>query len=165
MPTSWWETGHRVFIFGFSWGAYTARVLAAMLHTFGLMPRGAHNLLPYVIKNYRAISDRSNKRRMANIEETYRDFRKTFARPAFSPDDEERHFPVHFLGVWDTVSTVGWVWDPKSFRYTAFRPSVVYSRHAIVIDERRIFFVKTASHLARAISKNPARVASTESPS
>src|SRR6266404_1134644 len=35
-----WEPGDRVFIFGFSRGAYTARVLAGLLHTFGLMPRG-----------------------------------------------------------------------------------------------------------------------------
>ena len=52
----------------------------------------------------------------------------------------ERHFPVHFLGVWDTVSTVGWVWNPKSFRNTAFNPSVEFARHAIAIDERRVFF-------------------------
>jgi uncharacterized protein (DUF2235 family) len=135
-----WKLGDKVFVFGFSRGAYTARVLAGMLHAFGLMPRGAHNLLPYVIKNYRALSDRSNKGKMANLEETYGDFRKTFARQISIQDDEERRFPVHFLGVWDTVSTVGWLWDPKSFRHTAFNPNITYARHALAIDERRIFF-------------------------
>lgn len=135
-----WENNDRVFIFGFSRGAYTARVLAGLLHTFGLMPRGANNLLPYVIKNYRELSDRSGQNQMRNLEKTYAEFRRTFARPASGPADQERHFPVHFLGVWDTVSTVGWVWDPKSFRYTAYNPSVTYARHAMAIDERRIFF-------------------------
>jgi len=135
-----WEMGDRVFIFGFSRAAYTARVVAGLLHTFGLMPRGAYNLLPYVINNYRALSNRSDKAGMRNIEEMYREFRNTFARPASGAHEEERHFPVHFLGVWDTVSTVGWIWDPKSFRHTAFNPSIVYARHAIAIDERRIFF-------------------------
>ena len=77
---------------------------------------------------------------MSVLEETYQDFRRTFARPASGPDDQERYFPVHFLGVWDTVSTVGWVWNPKSFRNTAFNPSVEFARHAIAIDERRVFF-------------------------
>ena len=36
-----WESGCRVFLFGFSRGAYTARVLAAMLHAMGLLPRVA----------------------------------------------------------------------------------------------------------------------------
>ena len=135
-----WEAGDRVFIFGFSRGAYTARVLAGLLHTFGLMPSGATNLLPYVIKNYRALSDRSDKDKMRNIEQISGEFRRTFARPVSGQDEKERHFPVHFLGVWDTVSTVGWIWDPKSFRHTAFNPSLVYARHAMAIDERRIFF-------------------------
>ncbi|MBV8212095.1 MAG: DUF2235 domain-containing protein [Verrucomicrobia bacterium] len=134
-----WEAGDRVFIFAFSRGAYTARVLAGLLHTFGLMPRGAYNLLPYVIKNYHALSDRTNKDETRNIEQIYQEFRRTFAR-AVPGDEKERHFPVHFLGVWDTVSTVGWIWDPKSFRHTAYNPSIVYARHAIAIDERRIFF-------------------------
>jgi uncharacterized protein (DUF2235 family) len=115
-----WEFPDNVFIFGFSRGAYTARVLAGLLHTFGLLPPGAYNLLPYVIRNYRALSDRSIKDQR-QIVKTYCEFRKTFARPASDPHDEERHFPVHFLGVWDTVSTVGWIWDPKTLSTYGFQ--------------------------------------------
>jgi len=43
-----WEPGDRVFLFGFSRGAYTARVLAGLLHALGLLPRGSYNLTPYV---------------------------------------------------------------------------------------------------------------------
>src|ERR1700737_4659173 len=43
-----WEPGDKVFLFGFSRGAYTARVLAAVLHALGLLPRGNAQLLPYV---------------------------------------------------------------------------------------------------------------------
>ena len=67
------------------------------------------------------------------------DFRHTFAREV-KPGDEERRFQVHFLGVWDTVSSVGWVWDPKHFPFTAYNPSVKHIRHAVAIDERRAFF-------------------------
>ena len=134
-----WQPGDRVYIFGFSRGAYTARVLAGLLHTLGLMPHGADNLLPYLIKGYRSLSDRAAGDQMSARDEVYRDFRRTFARPT-AAEDQERHFPVHFLGVWDTVSTIGWVWDPKSFRHTAFNPSVRFARHAIALDERRVFF-------------------------
>jgi hypothetical protein len=66
-------------------------------------------------------------------------FRRTFARALFE-GDHDRHFPVHFLGVWDTVSSVGWVWNPDKFPYTANNPSVKVARHAVSIDERRCFF-------------------------
>src|SRR5262245_31177154 len=33
-----WEPGDRVWLFGFSRGAYTARVLAAFVHVMGLLP-------------------------------------------------------------------------------------------------------------------------------
>jgi Uncharacterized conserved protein len=35
-----WEPGDQVLVFGFSRGAYSARVLAGMLHALGLLPRG-----------------------------------------------------------------------------------------------------------------------------
>ena len=41
-----WEPNDRVFLFGFSRGAYTARVLAGFLHQLGLLPRGNYNLIP-----------------------------------------------------------------------------------------------------------------------
>jgi len=46
-----WRPGDRVFMFGFSRGAYTARALAALLHLFGLLPAGSQNLLPYLMRN------------------------------------------------------------------------------------------------------------------
>src|ERR1700754_2707468 len=40
-----YEPGSRVFLFGFSRGAYIARVLAGMLHSLGLLSRGNHGLV------------------------------------------------------------------------------------------------------------------------
>ena len=45
-----WEPGDSVFLFGFSRGAYTVRVLAGMLYALGLLPRHNPNLVPYVIR-------------------------------------------------------------------------------------------------------------------
>jgi uncharacterized protein (DUF2235 family) len=136
-----WEPGDRVFLFGFSRGAYTVRVLAGLLHALGLLSRANTNLVPYLLRLFAAGRGRtsppadngSNYWRLCN------GFRWTFAR-AVSETSDDRRFPVHFLGVWDTVSTVGWVWNPKTFPYTAWNPSVAHVRHAVSVDERRWFF-------------------------
>ena len=136
-----WEPGDQVFLFGFSRGAYSARVLAGMLHALGLLPRGNSNLVPYVMRLYQGFRNerKSLGGKAGPWQKLCDDFRWTFSRTAFEGDDK-RHFPVHFLGVWDTVSSVGWVWDPDSFPFTACNPSVGIIRHAVSVDERRWFF-------------------------
>lgn len=137
-----WEPGDRVFLFGFSRGAYTVRVLAGMLHALGLLPRGNQNLVPYVMRLFSAVR-RAGRPTEAGGDSSYwklcDDFRRTFSRPMHD-GDEARRFRTHFLGVWDTVSSVGWVWDPTKFPFTAKNPSIDVVRHAVAIDERRAFF-------------------------
>ena len=135
-----WRPGDRVFIIGFSRGSYSARALAALLHMFGLLPSGGQALLPYVLRWFRAArhayqkSDASRREFQAFCSS----FRDTFAQAI--PTLGDRSFPVHFLGVFDTVSSVGWVWDPMILLFTKSNPSVITARHAISIDERRCFF-------------------------
>ena len=136
----YWEPGDRVFLYGFSRGAYTARVLAGFLHVFGLLPAGDQCLLPYGLRLYAASRKRLNLGRRSHDEfwNLCDGFRETFSREI--PGRADRRFPVHFLGVWDTVSSVGWVWEPARFPFTARNPSVSIVRHAVSIDERRWFF-------------------------
>jgi uncharacterized protein (DUF2235 family) len=128
----WWEPGDRVFLFGFSRGAYTVRVLAGLLHALGLLPRGGHNLVPYAMRLFAAV------RRDTSYWTLCDEFRRTFARPA--PGADDRRFRVDFLGTWDTVSSVGWIWEPATFPFTAGNPSIDTIRHAVSVDERRWFF-------------------------
>jgi uncharacterized protein (DUF2235 family) len=137
-----WEPGDQVFLFGFSRGAYTVRVLAGLLHTLGLLPRGNQNLVPYVVRLFNAIrkaGTHEESDRARAYWELCNAFRWTFVRPVPGSSDDRR-FHVHFLGVWDTVSSVGWVWDPLKFPYTAHNPSIAIIRHAVSVDERRWFF-------------------------
>jgi uncharacterized protein (DUF2235 family) len=115
-----WEPGDRIFLFGFSRGAYTVRVLAGMIHKVGLLHADNGHLVQY--------ADRMFKREIN--ENIYSGFKRTFARDC----------RIHFLGLWDTVSSVGWVWDPVVLPNTATNSSVEIVRHAIAIDERRAFF-------------------------
>jgi uncharacterized protein (DUF2235 family) len=48
--------------------------------------------------------------------------------------------PADFVGVWDTVSSVGWFSNPISLPYTANNHDIAIGRHAVAIDERRTFF-------------------------
>jgi len=66
-----------------------------------------------------------------NSERTAR-FKTTFSH---------EHCDVHFVGVWDTVSSVGII-RGKSFPGTdKFNDSVCYFRHALALDERRVKFL------------------------
>lgn len=145
-----WEPGDRVFLFGFSRGAYTVRVLAAMLHELGLLPRCNQNMVPYAMRLFRAVRSRAatvNRDGNSNYWKLSNKFRSTFARPIpVTGMDDNRRFPVEFMGVWDTVSSVGWVWEPATFPYTASNPSIRVIRHAVSIDERRCFFRQNLFH-------------------
>jgi uncharacterized protein (DUF2235 family) len=118
----YYQEGDQIFIFGFSRGAYTARVVAGMLHKVGLLTQGNEELIPFAWDTYQ------NQR-----DETISDgLKSTFCRPV----------RVHFLGLWDTVSSVGWAWAPQHLPYTQNNPSVDTVRHAAALDERRVYFVQ-----------------------
>ena len=136
-----WKPEDRVFLFGFSRGAYTVRALAGVLHALGLLPRGNQNLIPYAMRLYQAIqnSDAHGGEEATNLRKLFDDYRKTFSQK-IAEKDEERHFRVHFLGLWDTVSSVGWAWDPQYCAYATHNPSIDIIRHAVALDERRWFF-------------------------
>jgi len=126
-----YEPGDRIFLFGFSRGAYTVRVIAALIHACGLMSQDNANLIPYAFNLFRE----EYKKEASGPDQPLRlpicdQFRATFSRV----------IPVYFIGVWDTVSSVGQVYDPFKLPYTKTNPSVEIVRHAISIDERRKFF-------------------------
>jgi uncharacterized protein (DUF2235 family) len=116
-----YEPGDRIYVFGFSRGAYTARALCGMLYILGLITPGNEGQIPYAI--------RLIKRRKINFD-VAEDFKRTFSIDC----------PVHFIGVWDTVSSVGWVYNAVRFPFTAKNPGLNIVRHAVSIDERRAFF-------------------------
>src|SRR3954469_17074261 len=75
-----WTPGDSVFVFGFSRGAYTARPLAAVLHSLGLLPRGNQNLIPYVLRLFGGMP---RSRSGPAVDEYFKlcdEFRRTFAR-------------------------------------------------------------------------------------
>jgi uncharacterized protein (DUF2235 family) len=116
------EPDDQVFLFGFSRGAYTVRVLASLLHMYGLLPRGNESLVPYAIRMMTATG-----REKFELAKLFRDTFSISCKP-------------WFVGVWDTVSSVGWVDNPLKVPYTANNPDIEFGRQAISIDEHRAFF-------------------------
>ncbi len=44
------------------------------------------------------------------------------------------------MGIWDTVSSVGWIYEPLRLLNMAQNPIIQVGRHAVSIDERRAFY-------------------------
>src|SRR5580704_13751632 len=123
-----YEQGDNVYLFGFSRGAYTARAIAGVLHMFGLLCPGNEGLIPYVVRMYAKRTRKADGK--THTFAVASGFKATFCRSC----------PPHMVGLWDTVSSVGWIWDPLKLPYTARNPDMAHGRHAISIDERRCYF-------------------------
>lgn len=134
------QAGDRVFLFGFSRGAYTVRVLAAFIYVMGLLPRDQLDLADYAFSAYKKASSDAE-------------------RSGKTPDDsqlrEAWHFrqiaggrliDIEFIGVWDTVASVivprqdNFLLDMQTLRFTRTNNSVKKFRQAMSIDERRRMF-------------------------
>jgi uncharacterized protein (DUF2235 family) len=137
------EESDHIFLFGFSRGAYTVRAVTALLHMYGLIRRGNEPLVPYAIRMMMAITslrERDDPEKNKNELDRYfgiaREFKDHFCG-ACKP---------YFVGVWDTVSSVGWIENPVRLPYTSNNPDIQIGRHAIAIDERRAFFRSNLWH-------------------
>jgi uncharacterized protein (DUF2235 family) len=120
-----------IYLFGFSRGAYTVRVLAGFLHLIGLLQPDQLNIDGYAFAAYKRASEQGdftiawNFRRIANAQSV----------------------AIRFLGVWDTVASVLvprrdrlYVPSLLTLPYTRTNPSVQTFRQAMAIDERRRMF-------------------------
>jgi uncharacterized protein (DUF2235 family) len=130
------ERDDKLFLFGFSRGAYTVRAVASLLRMYGLIQSGNEPLVPYAIRMMIGINRASKDKNQgqAAIGQYFAladDFKITMAGVECQP---------WFIGVWDTVSSVGWIENPLKLPYIASNPDIRVGRHALAIDERRAFF-------------------------
>ena len=125
------EEHDRIYIFGFSRGAYSARVLAGFLHTFGLMEARNLNLLDYAYRAYKRIGSSGGEDAFAEM--------RLFER-IMRPDRP----PVRLLGLFDTVASViesgRTLPRLRSHAHTRNNSSVEAVRHAVAISDRRTMF-------------------------
>lgn len=123
--------GDELYLFGFSRGAYTARVLAGFIHMIGLLEPEQLNLCGYALTSYK----RANEENDLSL------------AWQFKRNVRSRTVLMRLVGVWDTVSSVIvprrdrlYLPDLERLPYTRRNPSVKAFRQAISIDERRRMF-------------------------
>jgi uncharacterized protein (DUF2235 family) len=129
------RSADRLFLFGFSRGAYTARVLAGFIHSVGLLPKENLNLLTYAYQAYKDIGSARKPEDSVGAFDEVRLYTRTF-RPVRAK--------IEFLGLFDTVSSViesgRHGFRLRSHAFTRRNTSVKSVRHAVAIDERRTMF-------------------------
>lgn len=140
--------GDRIFLFGFSRGAFQVRSLSGLIYTVGLLKSSAHNYARTAFRKYEQFRPR-------NIGKDHARGDTREARAHLSDDEAELFHDhdalrIHFLGVWDTVAGLGlpmWGWSFEllrirtSYHNTTVVPCVDHAYHAVAMDEHRSSFM------------------------
>lgn len=128
--------GDKIYLFGFSRGAYTVRALSGLINNCGIVTR-PH--APLIAQAWTMYKDPQAKNHPNG--EAARAFRERHAHPSRA---------VHFVGVWDTVgalgvpfSLMGLLESDDEFYDTKMGSNVSVARHALAIDEQRVDFEPT----------------------
>jgi uncharacterized protein (DUF2235 family) len=144
-----YREGDEIYVMGFSRGAFTARAVVGMVNAFGLLPMHSNNLLPMLLHVYFTETDAMPKRSQEEIHLPPKRTRQVLidkVRDNNIPENR-RDITVQFVGVWDTVATLGippldrqisvvakmtdQQGRPKKFRHV---------RQALALDEQRVMF-------------------------
>jgi hypothetical protein len=147
-----YQPGDQIYLFGFSRGAFTVRCISGMIHLFGVLNPQHETMLPTLLRVY--FSDVKTAgiftvfklcKRMLGVEAA----EELRARQAVADqiritfcDSERQQAPVHFIGVWDTVESVGLpgVGPKISSTSSIQHKRIRHVRHALSLDEHRITY-------------------------
>ncbi len=145
-----------VYLFGFSRGAYTVRVLAGLIHKVGLVSPQQINLAGAGLTAYKQFSGSNGQAALGLEPHQLVDAVDDTGPGPVTRDDQAAQFArilstrwptVRFVGVWDTVASVivprpdrFYLPSLQELAFTQNNPSVKAFRQAISIDERRRMF-------------------------
>nr|WP_028913876.1 DUF2235 domain-containing protein [Pseudorhodobacter ferrugineus] len=128
---SHYEVGDRIFLLGYSRGAYAVRSLAGAIDQVGLLKR-----------------DCATER---NVQLAYRHYQldpQSHAAQAFAREFCHDSVPIEMVGVWDTVKALGmrlpFLWmlteHEHAFHNHALGHSIKHGFHALALNETRVVF-------------------------
>ena len=153
-----WQPGDRIYIFGFSRGAYTARCLAHVLELVGIPTKANGGPLSLERTALRGVAKAGVKTMYAlglpvkNLDKRRRNLEAFRAKYDCVTGTGTGAIP-YFVGVWDTVAALGWghFAASKLIRTLPFLSTnydmhfvsdIPFGRHAMAIDEYRRDFVR-----------------------
>lgn len=130
------QEGDELCFFGFSRGAYTIRALCGLINNCGIIKRDDANLINEAFKLYK----RSGKAYKPGGDKA------VAFRDKYSYESRQ----IKFVGVWDTVGSMGIPFSflglfktSDEFYDTKIGGNISYARHALAIDECRTDFEPT----------------------
>ncbi|KIM35784.1 hypothetical protein M413DRAFT_32248 [Hebeloma cylindrosporum] len=159
-----YEKGDRIFMFGFSRGAYQVRVLSAMIDKVGLIRKEIDQEIPFTYKIYvdpkselHTVTRVGSEKMEENISIAYKIYvdpkselhtvtrvgseemeEKISMAQWFNRTFSHSDVSVHFVGAWDTDWSIG-VGRGKNLSKTIKGMNHVrYFRHALPLDEQRV---------------------------
>lgn len=156
-----YNEGDEIFIFGFSRGAYTARSLAGLVAMDGILkagsPVGVGELFDRYKKGYEETIWKLKGIEASNDARNLTEQEKWLLKYSIPVN-------VQFVGVWDTVGSVGWKAgnfqgiSRSTFGYlqTGLRTHILNAYQALAIDEHRDDFAPTLWDVRHPNDKNAA---------
>jgi uncharacterized protein (DUF2235 family) len=131
-----YNPGDKIFLFGFSRGAYTVRALSGLINNCGIVQRKHANLINEAWKIYKS----PNKKNCPS----------GMAAKQFRLQNSHQSREINFVGVWDTVgalgipfSLMGLLSHHDEFYDLKMGSNIKFARHALAIDEQRVDFEPT----------------------
>jgi uncharacterized protein (DUF2235 family) len=140
-----YNPGDRLFVFGFSRGAFTARSLAGLISKCGLLRPGAPMSLKQLYDRYKLGSVPYSILHLAKMPDTNLLLEDKWLKKY------SMAIPIWFQGVWDTVGALGVPFgnipiisrSNYGFLETDLRINDTHAYHALAIDEHREAFAPT----------------------
>jgi uncharacterized protein (DUF2235 family) len=151
-----YQPGDQIYLFGFSRGAFTVRCLSGMVHLFGIIDSHHESMLPTLLRVYFSAREKTSffrfiyglslnikamfgieaPREMNNREDVAKQIRMSFGTGV------RKEAAVYFVGVWDTVSSVGLPGFSVSMSSnpSILNKRILHVRHALALDEHRAQF-------------------------
>ncbi|KAF4615644.1 hypothetical protein D9613_012540 [Agrocybe pediades] len=135
-----YRDGDRIFLLGFSRGAFQVRALSAMIDKVGLLYKGNSMQIPFAYELY--ADPLSGVEQVNAVGTSDRDAQKMSKADRFKSAFCHKNVKVHFVGAWDTVSSIGLIRKKKLLPGTIDgMKHVCFFRHALALDERRVKFL------------------------
>jgi uncharacterized protein (DUF2235 family) len=135
-----YQYGDRVYLFGFSRGAFAARSLAGFADAVGLLLADQVNL--NLIEQAYAFYENAEDIRLTALRRFLSDM-----TGREGPRSSEEALPIYMIGVWDTVGALGFSKFPlrfdapfTQFHRTELPANVTHARHALALHENRSLF-------------------------
>lgn len=148
-----YERGDAIQIFGFSRGAFTARVFAGLIRSCGIPMRSTLQAIPQALARHLSKADGTHPDDPGSIA-----FRRWFAPETATSafelaqpgrrEDGAIPLTIEYMGLWDTVKSLAVPQKvagvahpvPRMFHDLSLSSMVLSARHAVSIDERRALY-------------------------